>query len=61
MKRQYHIYLLVALLVSASAFGQKALLKKANKKYDGYAYVDARKLYQELVDNGNASAEIYQN
>lgn len=38
---------------------QDKKLAKANAKYDEFSFVEARKLYIDLVDNGYKSGEIY--
>ncbi|MEM9648299.1 MAG: OmpA family protein [Bacteroidota bacterium] len=39
--------------------GQKSVIKKANKEFDTYDYIDARKIYLKVVENGYESAQIY--
>jgi outer membrane protein OmpA-like peptidoglycan-associated protein/tetratricopeptide (TPR) repeat protein len=38
---------------------QKNKIEKANKNYEKYAYIDARTIYQMVVEDGYVSAEIY--
>lgn len=38
---------------------QKAQLKKAEKAYDQYAFIDAQQIYLKVVEDGYTSAEIY--
>lgn len=51
---------LFALVVctSGSAFSQKREIQKANKEFDKFAYIDARKIYLKVVEDGYQSAEI---
>ncbi|ARV11184.1 flagellar motor protein MotB [Gilvibacter sp. SZ-19] len=39
---------------------QTTQLNQANKEYDKYAYIDAQKVYLQVVKDGYVSAEIYQ-
>ncbi len=60
MKTIYKISLLLIVLISSSAiFAQKAQIKKAEKAYDQFAYIDAQKIYLKVVEDGYTSAEIY--
>ncbi len=49
------------LLLSNSVFSQKSKIKTANKEFERYAYIDARKIYLKVIEDGYASAEILQN
>lgn len=42
-----------------SIHAQKAQLKKAEKAYDQYAFIDAQQIYLKVVEDGYTSAEIY--
>ncbi len=52
---------LFALLVSTagSTFSQKREIKKADKEFDKFAYIDAREIYLKVVADGYESAQIY--
>lgn len=55
---------LLAILVLVSTLGvqaQSGREKNAAKKLNDYAFVNAREAYLGLVDNGEASAEVFQN
>ena len=55
------ILLLNGLFVDFS-YGQKSsLIDKANKDFDRFEYIDARKVYQKLVEQGYTSAQVYEN
>ncbi|MCZ4320316.1 OmpA family protein [Aequorivita viscosa] len=58
--RNIFIFALV-LLTTDSAFSQKRDIQKANKKFDRYAYIDAREIYLDVVKDGYESAQIFQN
>lgn len=46
-------------LSTGSSFGQKRDVKKANKEFDRFAYIDARQIYLKVVEDGYESAQIY--
>ncbi len=59
MKIVYKISLLVfVILCSGTILAQKTQLKKAEKAYDEYAYIDAQEIYLKVVADGYRSAEI---
>lgn len=58
--RNIFIFALV-LLSAGSTYGQKKEIKKANKDFDRFAYIDARQIYLKVVEDGYESAEIYKN
>lgn len=54
--------LILILLVAFCSFNvqaQRAQLKKAEKAYDQYAFIDAQEIYLKVVADGYTSAEIY--
>lgn len=66
MKIKIHkVLVLLFCLSSTIGFSQKEDLKqdkklaKANAKYDDFSFIEARKLYEQLVDKGNKSSEVY--
>lgn len=58
--RNIFIFALVV-LTAGSAFSQKKDIQKANKKFDKYAYIDAREIYLKVVEDGYESAQIFKN
>lgn len=46
-------------LFTISSFGQSFKTKKADKKFDTYAYADASELYSKLIQKGFESFEIF--
>lgn len=52
---------LMMLAFSGSTIAQKGKVRKANKEFDKYAYIDAREIYLKVVEDGYESAEIYKN
>lgn len=58
MKKNYIITIIVLLSLSISA--QKSQIKKADKEFNKYAYMDAVKVYEKAVEKGYGSAPIFQ-
>lgn len=54
-------FVMLCLTVSLNALGQQELLKKAEEAYDARKYKDAVAAYQELVDDGYKSWQLYFN
>ena len=46
-------------LYTCVSFSQRKHIKKAEKDFDKFAYIDAREIYLKVVENGYRSAEIY--
>lgn len=54
--------LLIFFMLSLSSINaQNSKVEKANRMYDKFAFVEAAKLYTELVNKGNNSLEVYKN
>jgi outer membrane protein OmpA-like peptidoglycan-associated protein/tetratricopeptide (TPR) repeat protein len=51
---------LILLVISSSMFSQEGKLNRADKKFDQYAFVDARKMYLEIAEDGYKSADLFQ-
>ncbi|GEQ86874.1 cell envelope biogenesis protein OmpA [Patiriisocius marinistellae] len=49
----------LAFLCAGVSFSQENKIKKADKEFDRYAYIDARAIYLKVVEDGFASAEIF--
>jgi len=54
------IYAAVILLFTVQAFSQTAKLARADKEYNKYAYIDAIKTYERVVEKGYKSADLFQ-
>ncbi|PHR10972.1 MAG: flagellar motor protein MotB [Aequorivita sp.] len=54
---------IIALVVftTGNAFSQRKDIKKANKEFDKFAFIDAREIYLKVVEDGYESAEIFKN
>ncbi|RMA57596.1 OmpA family protein [Ulvibacter antarcticus] len=60
MKFTFNLILAFALLGTTTIFAQEGKVKKGNKKYEQYAFVDAQQAYLKVIDNGFHSADILQ-
>ncbi len=56
----YKGILILSLLFSTSLVAQEKQLLKADKEYDQLSYIDARKIYIDVVNKGYSSQDIYQ-
>ncbi len=52
--------LLVLLFVVVNIYAQESKVEKADKKFNQYAFVDARKIYLEVAEKGYESADLFQ-
>jgi len=50
----------ILLLQTAILLSQEVKMANANKKYDGFAYVDAIKTYEKVAEKGYKSEELFQ-
>lgn len=59
---KFRIYILTALfsIVSLVTFAQDGKISRADKKFNQYAFVDARKIYLDVVEKGYESADLFQ-
>lgn len=48
------------LLGTAGLYAQEGRIDRADKKFDQYAFVDARKIYLEVAEKGYESADLFQ-
>jgi hypothetical protein len=46
------IIIVLALISTASLFGQKVQVAKADKQYDKFAYIDAIEIYERVANKG---------
>ena len=54
------IFLAFTFLFSGIAISQDNKIKKGNKEYEQYAFIDAQQAYLKVVENGFSSADILQ-
>ncbi|PVW16335.1 OmpA family protein [Marixanthomonas spongiae] len=57
---QKSIFFLVLFFTVSVSFSQRNEIKKANKDFDKFAYIDAREIYLKVIEDGYQSAEIFQ-
>ncbi|MDF0705584.1 OmpA family protein [Flagellimonas okinawensis] len=60
MKRRIIIHVFSIFLLVGSTFAQEGKIKKANEEFDSYDYIDARKIYLNVVEDGYESAQIFE-
>lgn len=60
MKRRIIIHVLSVFLLVGSAFAQENKIKKADEEFDSYDYIDARKIYLSVVEDGYKSAQVFE-
>jgi outer membrane protein OmpA-like peptidoglycan-associated protein/tetratricopeptide (TPR) repeat protein len=60
MKNITVLCLTILISFTINSYAQKAIVSKADKKYDKYAYVDAIKTYERLAEKGYKSPEMYE-
>ncbi len=48
------------LLLVGNIFAQENKIKKANEEFESYDYIDARKIYLNVVEDGYESAQIFE-
>ncbi|MGQ8335496.1 tetratricopeptide repeat protein [Sunxiuqinia sp. A32] len=58
---KFFIQTILAILITTGAFAQQALVDKANQHYAAEEYQEAAESYEELLDSGLESAEVYYN
>jgi len=58
MKRHTFIYIIISLFF-LTGYGQERQLRKADKNYERYAYIDAITVYEQVVKEGHRSAELF--
>tara|TARA_R110002051_G_scaffold325854_1_gene432241 strand:- start:10530 stop:12473 length:1944 start_codon:yes stop_codon:yes gene_type:complete len=59
VKQTVFIKLLIILMVSGT-YAQNGKVKKANEDFESYSYIDARKIYLKVIEDGYESAQVYQ-
>jgi len=47
-------------LLMGGAFAQENKIKKANDEFENYDYIDARKIYLKVVEDGYESAQVFE-
>jgi len=52
---------LILLFVTTLTFAQPKMIKKADKDFEKYAFIDAQEIYLKLLEDGKGSPSIYKN
>lgn len=60
MKSRTLIKVVLAFSIVVGMQGQEIKIKKANDEFDNFSYIDARKIYLDVVEEGYESAQIFQ-
>lgn len=61
MKRRLLIIITIIIALSAiTSYAQPGALRKADKNYERYAYIDAIKTYERVAEKGHKSADLFQ-
>lgn len=53
------VFLMLSVVSAGTAEAQTTKLQKANNAYSEFSFIKAAKLYKEVIDKGNSSAELY--
>jgi Tol biopolymer transport system component len=61
MKIRYFSVLLLLLALFSANYVLAQKVKRADKDFDRYKFIDAREVYLKVVEDGYASAQIYEN
>ncbi len=59
MKYIKHIFSYSILLLTCVAFAQKSQVKKADKKFENLAYIDALEIYESVANKGYEDEDLY--
>ncbi|WP_298951616.1 OmpA family protein [uncultured Nonlabens sp.] len=54
------LYILLFVFSSSLSFSQEKKIGSSNKNYENYAFIEAQKMYLEIVNNGYESVELFQ-
>jgi len=57
--KNYILFALTIICFSFDSYAQDSKLKSGDKKYDGYAYIDAIKTYERVADKGYKSEDLF--
>jgi len=61
IKKITFLPLAILVLLATTSIAQIRQVKKAEKEFDKYSYIDARKIYLKLLEDGKGTASIYKN
>ena len=54
-----YFLLLISIVLSCSVYAQEERLKEADKMFEGYAFIDAQKIYLEVAKSGYKSENLF--
>ncbi len=60
MKNKAIIYITFLSVLALNSYAQNRGVKKADKQYDKFAYIDATKTYERIANKGYKSADMFQ-
>ena len=60
MKNKAIIYITFLSVLALNSYAQSRDVKKADKQYDKFAYIDATKTYERIANKGYKSADMFQ-
>ena len=60
MKRSILIHVFSIFLLVGNTFAQETKIKKANEEFDSYDFIDARKIYLSVVEDGYESVQVFE-
>jgi outer membrane protein OmpA-like peptidoglycan-associated protein/tetratricopeptide (TPR) repeat protein len=60
MKNKAIIFITFLSLLTINSYAQSGSVKKADKQYDKYAYIDATQTYERVAQKGYKSADMFQ-
>lgn len=60
MKKRIIISLCSVFLLIGNTYAQEIKIKKANEKFESYDYIDSRKIYLNVVEDGYESAQVFE-
>ena len=60
MKNKAIIYITFLSVLALNSYAQSGVVKKADKQYDKFAYIDATKTYERIANKGYKSADMFQ-
>lgn len=60
MKNKSKIYIMLLSVLTTFCYAQKTTIKRGDKQYDKFIYIDATKTYEHVANKGYKSADMFQ-
>src|SRR4051812_39343318 len=60
MKIKPILLLIILCLCAVSGFSQKKIIRKTEKRYDNYAYIDVIKVYEKIAEKGYKDEKMFE-